>query len=132
MIFLYLTQPKHIKLDISRPWPPVTYSSFAYSLSSVTYQGPTATATPPTPAAVVARSPSGTGSGSGSPAGGQDTTSQPKGVIVYANTAIPAKVRRIICFSITMHIYTLTIHNTLTVSLLLLGARDLSPWRELI
>lgn len=87
-------QPKYIKLDISRPWPPVTYSSFTYSLSSVAYQGPTATATPPTPAAVVAgSSPGGSGSGSGSSAGGQDTTSQPKGVVVYANTAIPAKVK---------------------------------------
>ena len=71
------TQPKSIQLDIVRPWPPVTSCSFTHKLTSVTYQGPTASTAAPV-----------TSSGNG---GSQDTP-QPKGVIVYANTAIPSQV----------------------------------------
>ena len=72
---LFPFQPKSVKLDLTRLWPPVTSCSFTHQLTSVAYQGPTAT------------TPSTGGSGAG-----QDTSSQPKGVIICANTAIPAQV----------------------------------------
>lgn len=69
-------QPKRIQLDVTRQWPPVTSCCFTHQLTSVAYQGPTAI----TPTA-------------GSNSTAQDSSSHPKGVVIYGNIAIPAQVR---------------------------------------
>lgn len=69
-----LPQPKCVQLDLQRTWPPVCGCCFMHNLSSITFQGSTVT---PQPVA----------------SGNQDSApAKPKGVIVYANSAIPAQV----------------------------------------
>ena len=75
-------QPKRVHLDLYRPWPAVTSCSFSHQLSSVTYQGPTTSAAPPPP------SPSSPPSQDGAA-----VHSQPKGVVIYANSSISPQVR---------------------------------------
>ena len=85
---LSLLQPKRIHLDLIRQWPPVTSCSFTHNLTSVCYQGPTTSA--------------GTGT--------QETSSQPKGVMVYANSSIPAQVGGACHFCLVLGRFMNTIH----------------------
>ena len=72
---MFSLQPKLIQLDLSRGWPPVGSCCFTNNLTCVTYQGSTHLS-----------------QSSSSQNDGQDASHKPKGVILYANSAIPAQV----------------------------------------
>ena len=71
-------QPKLVQIDLKRPWPPVAACCFTHNLTCVTYQGSASSAQASTAAA----------------GNGQDpvAASKPKGVVLYANFAIPSQV----------------------------------------
>ncbi len=69
-----LLQPKKFQLDLTRPWPPVTSCSFTQNLTTVSYQGTTVAPLPATPAQDPA-----------------PPSPQPKGVMIFANSAVPAQ-----------------------------------------
>lgn len=74
-------QPKLVQLDLLRPWPPVLGCCFMHNLSSITFQGSVAVPQP---------------SEDSAPA-------KPKGVIIYANSAIPAQVFTVSILVVSSH-----------------------------